>query len=453
MKNGLFEFRDDDERDTFFIAIPVIALFAWLGYWMMQDSQPPVQTEALPAIATDSDNDGVTDASDQCINTAGIVSNYGCPAETSWADKDNDSDGIRNEIDRCPETRGKLEANGCAVAAIVTAEQPKLDTDNDGVYDTLDECPTEPAQSANGCPVDTDGDGIADTTDDCVEIAGNAENNGCPADSDNDGVIDIQDQCQNEIGTQENQGCPEDSDNDGVNDLQDLCPSEAAATANGCPDDADNDGITGADDQCPQDAGLPVNAGCPADTDSDGVSDADDRCPENAGAIDNQGCPPDSDGDGIADQDDICPNEPGSAEQNGCASDSDGLQGCPQEDTVNNEEVKRVLDAAIAGVKFNSSSSELTARTRNILRTVAELLQRYPDSTMEIRGHTDSSGNPDKNMELSMQRARACAQFIASQGINADRLKAYGYGDSQPVAENNTSAGREANRRVEFELR
>ena len=95
----------------------------------------------------------------------------------------------------------------------------------------------------------------------------------------------------------------------------------------------------------------------------------------------------------------------------------------------------------------------LTARSREVLRAVADLLKKYPESNLEIRGHTDSSGNAENNMELSVQRARACASFIAAQGINADRLQAFGYGDLEPVADNNTPIGRERNRRVEFELK
>ena len=116
-------------------------------------------------------------------------------------------------------------------------------------------------------------------------------------------------------------------------------------------------------------------------------------------------------------------------------------------------EVKRVLDAANSGVKFNSSSSVLTARSRQVLRTVAELMQTYPDTKLEIRGHTDSSGNPDANIRLSLQRARSCATFIASLGINNDRLEAYGLGATEPLADNGTAFGRERNRRVEFVLK
>lgn len=190
-------------------------------------------------------------------------------------------------------------------------------------------------------------------------------------------------------------------------------------------------------------AETPVVTTEAADKDGDGIPDSEDNCPSIEGVESNFGCPNDTDGDGIADADDRCPGEPGTV----------ASLGCPTTAAPDNAEVKRVLDAAISGVKFNSSSSVLTARSREVLRTVAKLMNDYPDTTLEIRGHTDSSGNAEKNMELSMQRARSCASFIASQGVNNDRLEAFGLGDTEPLADNSTPFGRERNRRVEFILK
>jgi len=80
-------------------------------------------------------------------------------------------------------------------------------------------------------------------------------------------------------------------------------------------------------------------------------------------------------------------------------------------------------------------------------------MNKYPAAVLEISGHTDSSGSAERNMDLSMRRARACAAFIASEGITIDRLFAYGYGESQPVTDNSTNEGRRINRRVEFNLK
>jgi OmpA-OmpF porin, OOP family len=71
---------------------------------------------------------------------------------------------------------------------------------------------------------------------------------------------------------------------------------------------------------------------------------------------------------------------------------------------------------------------------------------------IEIEGHTDDSGNDDFNMDLSQRRAQAVVNFLIKEGVAADRLKAVGYGETRPVADNTSDKGRAANRRVEFKL-
>ncbi len=462
MNNSLFNFKDDEEREMFFIAIPVIALFTLLGAWLMKGETPSLSTPVAAVGVTDTDGDGMTDGTDHCPTVSGELASFGCPAKVAWENKDNDLDGIRNGIDSCTETKGVAANNGCAavaaVAAPVVVEEivaeetitiEPVDTDGDGIIDDNDECPTEAGINGNACPIgDTDNDGVLDDADECPDTMGSALSNGCPADTDGDGFNDMNDNCPSIAGTEE--GCPLDTDADGVPDASDICPAEAGLKVNnGCPADADGDGITDANDQCPDTAGVEAAGGCPAvveaDTDADGIVDTVDNCPSIKGVAENSGCPEDTDGDGVADSDDKCPSTAGAIE----------LLGCPTETApviASNNEVKQALDAAISGVKFNSSSAVLTASSRDLLRTVADLMKKYPDSFLEIRGHTDSSGNSQTNMDLSMQRARSCASFIAAQGISLDRLKAYGYGDSLPIADNSTRAGREQNRRVEFEL-
>jgi len=459
MNNSLFNFRDDEEREMFLVAIPVIALFAILGYWLMKGEPPEVQTQTVAAVASDTDNDGVSDNADQCINLAGTVANYGCPAKTAWAEKDNDLDGIRNGIDSCPETKGVADNNGCAAAAVAAAEPvAPSDKDNDGFIDNEDSCPDQAGENGSDCPADrdsdgadTDNDGINDIDDRCPTLAGTGAANGCPSDADGDadGVPDDTDQCPSDAGLAINNGCPADADYDGISDADDRCPQqEGVADNQGCPADADGDGISDANDQCPNEAGTEQTNGCPAvsaaaDGDGDGIPDSDDNCPSIKGVNTNFGCPNDTDGDGIADADDKCPAIAGVVES----------LGCPASTAPDTAEVKRILDAAISGVKFNSSSAVLTARSREVLRTVADLMNQYPDTILEIRGHTDSSGNPAKNMQLSMERARSCAAFIAAQGVNNDRLRAYGLGDTEPLEDNSSIIGRERNRRVEFVLK
>ena len=72
--------------------------------------------------------------------------------------------------------------------------------------------------------------------------------------------------------------------------------------------------------------------------------------------------------------------------------------------------------------------------------------------TIEIYGHTDSAGLAKRNKELSGERAKAVADYLISLGLDASRIKSFGFGSSKPVSDNETEAGRQLNRRVEFKL-
>lgn len=259
-----------------------------------------------------------------------------------------------------------------------------------------------------------------------------------------------------------------DPDGDGVTGKLDACPQQAgAAIDNGCPIDSDNDGFTDLDDPCPTRAGE-VN-GCPQDTDNDGVLDAADDCPDMAGTETNRGCPSDRDGDGVRDADDQCPQTPGVVAENGCAAtdatgdatanttaddptDQTATDQHRRERLVLSAEDQQILDNAREGVSFDSSSANLTTSSQSLLNDIAALMGKYPAAVLEIRGHTDASGGADANMQLSMDRARSTAAYLVSTGIPVERLRAFGYGESQPVASNDSVAGRQRNRRVEFDL-
>lgn len=277
---------------------------------------------------------------------------------------------------------------------------------------------------------DTDGDGVFDKEDACPNEAGPAENKGCPwPDSDNDGVLDKDDACPNEAGTLN--GCP-DSDRDGIKDAEDACPNVAGiARFNGCPD-SDGDGVQDSEDECPNQAGT-LN-GCP-DADEDGVKDADDECPRVAGTL--NGCP-DADGDGIKDGDDSCPQVAGIAANNGCPEVK--------------EEVKEALELAVKNIQFNSGSDVLKTSSYASLDQVAALMLENTTFGLKLSGHTDNTGNDDLNLDLSKRRAAAVKQYLVNKGVEEGRLSADGYGETQPIADNNTREGRAANRRVELEI-
>ncbi len=103
-------------------------------------------------------------------------------------------------------------------------------------------------------------------------------------------------------------------------------------------------------------------------------------------------------------------------------------------------------------VEFDTASAALTEASKKTLDRAAEMLFRFPEKRVEVQGHTDASGQPDANMRLSIARADAVYQYLVEKGVSADRLLVNGYGDQQSIADNNTTEGRQRNRRVIFQV-
>ena len=254
-------------------------------------------------------------------------------------------------------------------------------------------------------------------------------------DTDGDGVKDKDDLCPEVAGLEEFGGCP-DTDADGIQDSEDKCPNEAGlAEFNGCPD-SDGDGFADSDDLCPNEAGLEQFNGCP-DSDGDGVMDSKDECPNEAGPIENKGCPvKDADNDGVADADDRCPNVFGVAENYGCP--------------MITEEAQTELTNMARSIYFTTGKDSFTDETSIRLDGVNKILSDYTTSKFVVEGHTDSTGSDKINMELSQKRADAVRNYLIENGFPAENIRAIGYGSSKPISDNNTSKGRQANRRVEI---
>lgn len=179
---------------------------------------------------------------------------------------------------------------------------------------------------------------------------------------------------------------------------------------------------------------------CAVDSDGDGVDDTKDDCPgtPSGTAVDARGCAKakaaaDEDGDGVADGDDDCPNTP-----KGLKVDAKGCVVAQK--------------TSLTGVTFQPNSAKLTAEGRSTLDAVADTLDRQEDLKVEIAGHTDSVGSDAYNTLLSQQRADAVRSYLVGKGIEEARMTAVGYGEAEPVASNDTDAGRRANRRVEFRI-
>lgn len=103
-------------------------------------------------------------------------------------------------------------------------------------------------------------------------------------------------------------------------------------------------------------------------------------------------------------------------------------------------------------VHFDPGSSNLKPESYEDLSIVVDLLKNNPDLRIEIQGHTDNQGNSQKNLQLSQQRAEAVKNYLIKKGIEGQRIDAVGYGDTQPVAPNDTEANRQKNRRIEYKV-
>ncbi|MCX4187938.1 OmpA family protein [Methylophaga sp. OBS4] len=176
--------------------------------------------------------------------------------------------------------------------------------------------------------------------------------------------------------------------------------------------------------------------GCAFDTDGDGVYDGIDLCrntPEGV-TVDRVGCPLDSDKDAVADYLDLCPGTP-----EGTIVDQDG---CP---------LPGETLLSLTGVNFEFDKATLTPEAKQILEEAVTVL-KDTDGIVEVRveGHTDSIGTEEYNQKLSQARAEAVVEYLTSRGLDGRNLLPIGMGENFPVADNNTEAGRAANRRVDF---
>jgi OmpA-OmpF porin, OOP family len=225
--------------------------------------------------------------------------------------------------------------------------------------------------------------------------------------------------------------------------------------------DADGDGVTDDKDQCPDTpAGASVNEqGCEGDTDGDGVVDRLDECPDTpAGtAVNEKGCPAvtDTDGDGVPDDKDQCPDTPAgtSVDENGCPPKAEtGCRAPAPGEPISLEGCATGEGIVLKGVNFESGNARLTANAKVILNQVADSLAAQSALKVEIGGHTDAQGSDAFNQKLSEKRAQSVKDYLVARGIDASRLTAKGYGESEPVDSNETPEGREQNRRVEMKV-
>lgn len=172
------------------------------------------------------------------------------------------------------------------------------------------------------------------------------------------------------------------------------------------------------------------------DKDGDGIADEFDKCPDIPGLWSMDGCP-DTDGDGVPDHLDKCPSTIGVMSN----------EGCP-EITI---EENKLLDKAMKGIKFETGKDIIKSSSHNILDNVVNTLKNHPEWVVEIQGHTDSTGDYEKNKVLSQKRAEAVKSYLESKNVT-NKMIPVGYGSDVPKGDNKTAAGRVENRRVEFKI-
>ncbi len=209
--------------------------------------------------------------------------------------------------------------------------------------------------------------------------------------------------------------------------------------------DQDNDGILDSKDKCPTEPedkdGFEDDDGCPdLDNDKDGVVDASDKCPNEPGPVENGGCPDtDRDGDTVVDRLDNCPDEPGDPKNFGCKK----------------KQLVTITDGALVilqSVYFQLDKAVILPKSFELLDNVAQVLVTHPDLIIQVEGHTDSQGDDGYNKKLSQKRADAVVVYLVKRKVAAERLKAVGFGEDKPIADNATKEGRAQNRRVVFTI-
>ncbi len=211
------------------------------------------------------------------------------------------------------------------------------------------------------------------------------------------------------------EACEGDRDDDGIVDSMDMCPDKPESfndinDTDGCPEtDSDGDGVDDAVDRCPGIWGSPSGGGCPSgDRDADGVPDGSDECPEKSGPK--------------------------------------AYDGCPYR-YVLMEGGRLVVRKKIL---FNRRRVEVAEKSHRVLNDIVSYLRTHSEIRLRIESHTDSNGAAGRNLRLSERRAQAVRGYLVRKGIAPERLRAVGFGESQPLFDNTSAAGRKKNNRLEF---
>ncbi|KEQ31423.1 OmpA family protein [Pedobacter antarcticus] len=159
----------------------------------------------------------------------------------------------------------------------------------------------------------------------------------------------------------------------------------------------------------------------------------------------------DDDNDGVANKFDKCPGTPPNTVVDGAGCPLKQPRPVVTEKVIITEADRKVVDEAIKNLEFDLSKATIRSSSYTTLNRVAALLVEK-NFSLKLAGHTDNTGSMALNLRLSKERAESVKAYLVSQGANASRIEATGYGPNQPIASNKTADGRQKNRRVEFTL-
>ncbi len=305
-----------------------------------------------------------------------------------------------------------------------TGESGSSDKDIDGL--TKDQ---EKEIGTNPNNPDSDGDGLKDGAEFLTY-----NTNPLNPDSDEDGLTDSE-----EIKKYFSDPNSTDTDGDGLSDF------DEAITYKSDPTKIDTDFDRLNDNEEVKYKSDPTNP----DTDGDNLKDGAEikkykTNPTKA----------DSDGDGLSDGDEVLKyfTNPLSKDTDTGSTDDKteierGTNPLNPKDDVILDMTKPVI---LEGVTFETGKAEITPESEKILQRALNTLKAYPDMKVEIRGYTDNVGSASSNLKLSQRRADAVRNWLIRKGIEPSRVFAKGYGESNPIATNNTPEGRRLNRRIEF---
>jgi len=178
-----------------------------------------------------------------------------------------------------------------------------------------------------------------------------------------------------------------------------------------------------------------------SDRDRDGIPDDLDRCPEEPGFASNHGCPEPKPELIIAQSTDTSiPELPALSSPVALSPDSSA------------QYLIRQLNLLALDILFETNSHILQSSSFAVLDTVSALLIRNNGINITIEGHTDNVGSESRNLLLSEQRAQAVLNYLVVKGVSNTRLKAEGFGETRPIADNRSEKGRALNRRVSFKI-